>query len=118
MARCFAVCRVSASVHKNLLLFSHLKLFATFCTCLIFFLQVIKRLTLVVCGPGSVVGIATAYWLDGPGIESRWGEIFQTGPEAHPASCTMATRSFPGVRCGRGVTMTPHPLLVPRSKIW
>ena len=24
-------------------------------------------------GPGSVVGIATAYGLDGPGIESRWG---------------------------------------------
>jgi hypothetical protein len=24
-----------------------------------------------VCGPGSVVGIATAYGLDGPGIESR-----------------------------------------------
>jgi len=24
---------------------------------------------------------------------------------------------FPGVRCGRGVTLTPHPFLVPRSKI-
>ena len=24
-------------------------------------------------GPGSVVGIATCYGLDGPGIESRWG---------------------------------------------
>jgi hypothetical protein len=24
-------------------------------------------------GPGSVVGIATGYVLDGPGIESRWG---------------------------------------------
>jgi hypothetical protein len=23
----------------------------------------------------------------------------------------------PGVRCGRGVTLTPHPLLIPRSKI-
>jgi len=29
----------------------------------------------------------------------------------------MGTGSFPGVRCGRGVTLTPHPLLVPRSKI-
>ena len=27
-------------------------------------------------GPGSVVGIATGYWLDGPGIESRWGRDF------------------------------------------
>jgi len=35
----------------------------------------------VKCGPGSVVGIATAYGLDGPGIESRWGEIFRTSPD-------------------------------------
>jgi hypothetical protein len=27
-------------------------------------------------GPGSVVGIATGYRLDGPGIESRWGRDF------------------------------------------
>ena len=33
------------------------------------------------CGPGSVVGIATGYGLDGPGIEPRWGgEIFRTCP--------------------------------------
>jgi len=46
------------------------------------------------------------------------GAIFsapvQAGPEAHPASCSMGTGSFPRVRCGRGVTLTPHPLLVPR----
>jgi len=31
-------------------------------------------------------------------IESRWGRDVppvQTGPGAHPASCTMGTRSFP-----------------------
>jgi len=33
------------------------------------------------CGPCSVVGIATRYGLDGPGIESRWGEIFRTSPD-------------------------------------
>jgi hypothetical protein len=27
-------------------------------------------------GPGSVVGIATAYGLDGPGIKSQWGRDF------------------------------------------
>jgi hypothetical protein len=27
-------------------------------------------------GPGSLVGIATGYGLDGPGIESRWGRDF------------------------------------------
>jgi hypothetical protein len=67
-------------------------------------------------GPGSVVGIATGYWLDDPGIESRWGVRFstlvQTGPGAHPASCTMGTRSFPELKSGRGVTLIPHTLLV------
>ena len=71
------------------------------------------------CGPGSVVGIATGYGLDGPGIESQWGVRFsapvQTGPGAHPASCTMGTGSFPGVKSGRGMTLAPQPLLVPWS---
>jgi len=52
------------------------------------------------CGPGSSVGIATDYGLDGPGTESRCGRDFptvQTGPGAHPASCKMSTGSFPGV---------------------
>jgi hypothetical protein len=40
-----------------------------------------------------------------------------TGPEVHPASCTMGTGSLLGVRYGRVVTLTPHPLLAPRSKI-
>jgi len=60
---------------------------------------------LKICGPGSSVGIATGYGLDGPGIESRWGARFsapvQTGPGAHPASRTMGTGSFPGVKSGR-----------------
>jgi hypothetical protein len=32
-------------------------------------------------GPGSSVGLATGYGLEGPGIESRWGEIFLTCPD-------------------------------------
>ena len=70
-------------------------------------------------GPGSSVGIATGYGLDVPGIESRWGARFfspvQTGPGAHPASCTMGTEPFPEVKSGRGVTLTPHALQVPWS---
>ena len=59
-------------------------------------------------GRDSSVGIATRYRLDGPGIESRVGGSFfapvQTGPGAHPASYTMGTGSFLGVkRPGRGV---------------
>jgi hypothetical protein len=72
-------------------------------------------------GPGTAVGIATAYGLDGPAMRipvgARFSTPVQTGPEAHTASCTMGTRSFPGIRCGRSVTLTIHPLLVPRSKI-
>ena len=63
-------------------------------------------------GRDSAVGIATRYGLDGPGIESRWGARFsapvQTGPGAHPASYTISTGSFPGVkRPVRGVDHSP-----------
>ena len=61
-------------------------------------------------GPGSVVGIATGYGLDGP--EKRFSAPVQTGPGAHPASCIMGTGSFPGVKSGRGVKLTPHLLLL------
>jgi len=77
---------------------------------------------LTLSGPGNVVGIGTGYGLDVPGIESRWGggarfsAPVQTDPGAHPASCTMGTGSFPGVKSGQGVTLTPHPLLVPWSR--
>jgi hypothetical protein len=64
-------------------------------------------------GPGSSVGIVTEYGLDGPGIESRLGKIFRLG--AHPATCTMGTGSFPGVKCGRDVLLTTHHLPMPRS---
>jgi len=50
-------------------------------------------------------------------VEVRFSASVQTGPDAHPASCKICTGSFPWVRCCRGVTLTPHPLLVQRSKI-
>jgi len=70
------------------------------------------------CGPGSSVGIATELRAGRSWIESRWGRDFPpipTGPGAHPASCKMGIGSFAGVKCGRGVLLTTHPLLVPRS---
>jgi len=70
------------------------------------------------CGPGSSVGIALDYGLGGPGLNPGGDEIYrpvQTGSEAHPAFCTMGTGSFPGIKCGWGVLLTTHPLLVPRS---
>jgi len=63
-------------------------------------------------GRDSSAGIVTRYVLDGPGIESRWEARFsapvQTGPGAHPASYTMGTRSFPGIKWpGCGVDRPP-----------
>jgi len=49
-------------------------------------------------------------------VEARFSAPVQTGPGAHPASCTMGTGSFPGVKSGRGVMLTTHPLLVPWSR--
>ena len=65
--------------------------------------QEISLVLICQSGPGSGVGIATGYGLDGPGIESRWRRDF---PQL----------SRPGVKSGRGVTLTPHPLLVPWSR--
>jgi hypothetical protein len=48
-------------------------------------------------------------------VGARFSAPVQTGPGAHPASCTMGIVSFPGVKSGRVVTLTPHPLLVPWS---
>ena len=48
------------------------------------------------------------------------GTRFSARPDrplgAHLASCKMGTWSFPGVKCGRGVLLTAHPLPVPRSR--
>jgi hypothetical protein len=42
----------------------------------------------------------------------------QTGSEAHPASCPMDTGDpFHGAKRGRGVTLTTHLHLVPRSRM-
>ena len=43
------------------------------------------------------MGIATCYGLDGPGIESLWGEIFRICPDrpwGPPASYNMDTESL------------------------
>ena len=47
---------------------------------------------------------------------ARFSVPVQTGPGAHPASCTMGTGSFQGVKRDRSVTLTPHPLLIPCSR--
>jgi hypothetical protein len=68
----------------------------------------------------SSFGVATCYGLEVPGIESRWGdEIFRTYPDrpwGPPSLPYNGYRIFPGVKSGRGVTLTTHLLLVPRSR--
>jgi hypothetical protein len=62
-------------------------------------------------GRDSVVGTATRCGLDGPGIESRWGEIFRTRtdrPCDPPSLLQHGYRVIPGVkRPGRGVDHPP-----------
>ena len=53
-------------------------------------------------GQGSSVGIATRYGLDGPGIESRWGQVF-----AHPSTRALGPTQppiqwVPGLSRGKG----------------
>ena len=61
-----------------------------------------------------------SYGLDGPGdripVGARFSAPVQTGSGAHSVFCTMGTGSFPGVKIGQGVTLTPHSLLVPWSR--
>ena len=67
-----------------------------------------------VCGPGSSVGIATELRAGRFGIESRWGRNFSAlGPTQPPVQWVPGLSR--GVKCGRGLLLTTHPLLVPRS---
>jgi len=64
-----------------------------------------------------VVGIATAYGLDGPGIDSRWGRDFPhlSGPALRPTQPPVEwVRAFPGSKVRPGRDADPPPPLVPR----
>ena len=69
--------------------------------------------------PGSVVGTAIGYRLDGPGIEPWWGARFsapvQTGPRGPPSLLYNGYCVFLGVKSGWVMMLTPHPLLMPWS---
>jgi hypothetical protein len=59
-------------------------------------------------GRGSVVGVATFYWLDGPVIESRWGRGI-----AHPNRLALGPTQppiqwVPGLFHGRKAAETRH----------
>ena len=106
---------IALKVHKNPLLRATNKSLGTIIRYIHALIQpmVIVNVPAITPGRDSSVGIATRYGLDGPGIESRWGGArfsapIQTGPGARPASCTMGTGSFPGVKQpGRGADHPP-----------
>jgi len=59
-----------------------------------------------------VIGTATRYGLEGPGIYPRWGWNFPypyiPAPGAFLASYTMSTESFPRLKTGYSYTSTRH----------
>jgi hypothetical protein len=71
--------------------------------------------------------VVSGYGLDDRAIEVRSlaeGKDFssivcvQIGSGAHPAFCTMGTGVHsPGLKRGRGVTLTTHPHLLPKSRM-
>jgi len=70
------------------------------------------------CGPGSSVGIATDYGLEGLGSNPGGDKIFRPsrpvlGPTQPPVKWVPGLSR--GAKCGQGVLLTTHPLLVPRS---
>jgi len=85
--------------------------------------QLVNHISIISCSKAKKIlfpNQTRSDWLRAgrSGIETRWERDFppvQAGPEAHPTSCKMCTEYFPGVKCGRGVLLTTHQLLVPRS---
>jgi len=71
------------------------------------------------CGPGSSVSTATGYGLDGPGIESRRGEIFRTCPDRPWGPSSLLYNGYgllPESKERPGRDADPSPLLVPWSR--
>jgi hypothetical protein len=67
---------------------------------------------LCMSGPGSSVGIVTDYGLDGPGIESRLGEIFGTCPDwpwGPPSLLYNGYRVLPGGKVRPGLAADHSP---------
>jgi len=57
----------------------------------------VRTLSLKVGGAGSVVGIATGYGLDGPGIESRWERGFPDLSRTALGSTQPSVQWVPGL---------------------
>jgi len=58
----------------------------------------------------SVGSIAIHSRLDGPGIESRWGQHFPGRPWGPPSLLYNGYRVFPGGKAARDMALTTHPI--------
>jgi hypothetical protein len=58
-------------------------------------------LPILLCGSGSVVGIATGYGLGGPGIESRWRARFSTPVQTSLGLTQPPVQWVPGLSGGK-----------------
>ena len=75
--------------------------------------------TMKLWGWDGVVGIATCYGLDGPGIDpggARFSAPVQTCTGAHLALCTMGNRSRSQELSGRDMALTIHTHLEQRLR--
>ena len=79
----------------------------------------IKQITFSLRGPRNVVGTATGYELDGPGIEFRWERDFLTCPDrpwGPPSLLYNGYRVFLEGKKRTGRDADPSPLLVTWSR--
>ena len=69
------------------------------CVCMFMYVCVCMYIYICMCiyGPGSSVGIATDYGMDGPGIKSQWDEILHPSRPAHGPA-------HPSVQCVLGLS--------------
>jgi hypothetical protein len=75
--------------------------------------------TFTLLGRDSVVGIATRWGLDSPGIESLWGRYFPHPSRPALGPIQPPIQWVPGLSPGgkaAGTALTTHPYLAPRLK--
>ena len=92
--------------------FLHKSLKSNVCTALT--LQNTTENNRIIWGRDSWVGVAIRYWLDRPGIKSRWGARFSALPQtslgAHPVSFLyIGYRVFPGGKAAGAWRWPPTP---------
>jgi hypothetical protein len=78
--------------------------------------KTIDRLYYRDVGRDSVVRIAAGLYGDRIPVGATFFAPVQTGPGAHPASCTMGTGSLSRRLSSRGAALTTDPHLAPRLK--